>query len=46
MLGREAHPMAYDLCADHANLLKVPKGWALSDRRLRYPAALPHAIAS
>lgn len=46
LLDSEAHPMAYDLCTDHADGLKVPKGWALSDRRVRYPAALSHAIAS
>jgi hypothetical protein len=46
LLDSEAHPMAYDLCTDHADALKVPQGWALSDRRVRYPAALSHAIAS
>lgn len=46
LLGNEAHPMSYDLCSDHADMLTVPKGWELSDRRVRYPAALPHAIAS
>lgn len=45
-LDAEAHPMAYDLCADHADALKVPNGWALADRRVRYPAALSHALAS
>lgn len=45
-LGSEAHPMRYDLCAQHANALRVPEGWALQDRRVRYPAALPDAIAS
>jgi hypothetical protein len=45
-LASEGHPMAYDLCTDHADCLKVPQGWALSDRRVRYPAARPHAIAS
>ncbi len=45
-LGVEAHPMAYDLCAEHADSLKVPKGWAHADRRVRYPAALSHALAS
>lgn len=45
-LGSEAHPMCYDLCAQHAGALRVPEGWALQDRRVRYPAALPDAIAS
>ena len=45
-LNAEAHPMRYDLCADHARALRVPQGWALQDRRVRYPAALSHAIAS
>jgi hypothetical protein len=34
--------MRYDLCAAHADALRVPKGWALQDRRVRYPAALSH----
>lgn len=46
LLDSEAHPMAYDLCAGHADALKVPNGWALADRRVRYPAALSHALAS
>jgi hypothetical protein len=45
-LGVEAHPMRYDLCTEHANGLRVPQGWALQDRRVRYPAALPQSIAS
>jgi Protein of unknown function (DUF3499) len=45
-LHDEAHPMDYDLCAAHAGGLRVPQGWALKDRRVRYPAALPDAIAS
>lgn len=45
-LDAEAHPMAYDLCGDHADGLRVPQGWALQDRRVRYPAALPQSIAS
>lgn len=36
----------YDLCTEHANGLRVPQGWALQDRRVRYPAALPQSIAS
>ena len=27
------HPMDHDLCADHADRLVVPRGWALEDRR-------------
>jgi hypothetical protein len=45
-LHDEHHPMRYDLCAAHADHLRVPNGWALQDRRVRYPAALPHALAS
>ena len=39
-LNDEAHPMRYDLCQDHAGALTVPRGWALQDRRVRYPSAL------
>ena len=46
LLDSEAHPMRYDLCTDHADHLRVPQGWAFQDRRVRYPAALSHAIAS
>jgi hypothetical protein len=45
-LNDEAHPMRYDLCDGHADGLRVPQGWALQDRRVRYPAALPQSIAS
>lgn len=45
-LDAEAHPMSYDLCPDHADGLRVPQGWSLQDRRVRYPAALPQSIAS
>jgi hypothetical protein len=41
-LNPEAHPMRYDLCADHADALKVPRGWVLKDLR----TSVPHAIAS
>ena len=40
LLNDEAHPMRYDLCGDHADALTVPNGWALQDRRVRYPSAL------
>lgn len=46
LLDSEAHPMRYDLCTDHADNLRVPQGWAFQDRRVRYPSALSHAIAS
>jgi hypothetical protein len=26
-------PAGYDLCADHADRLRVPQGWELADRR-------------
>jgi len=45
-LDSEHHPMRYDLCGDHADALRVPQGWALQDRRVRYPAALPTSLAS
>jgi hypothetical protein len=32
-LAGERHPMAYDLCAAHADVLTVPRGWRLVDRR-------------
>ncbi|HJR24138.1 MAG TPA: DUF3499 family protein [Acidimicrobiales bacterium] len=32
-LHREAHPMRYDLCTEHADALRVPMGWALRDER-------------
>lgn len=44
-LADEAHPMAYDLCGDHADGLSVPHGWALQDRRMRL-ASLPQSLAS
>jgi hypothetical protein len=34
-LAPDAHPMGYDLCAEHARTLTVPHGWSLEDRRLR-----------
>jgi hypothetical protein len=46
LLDDDAHPMGYDLCSDHAGALTVPQGWALQDRRVRYPAAIQDAIAS
>ena len=32
-LAEEAHPMVHDLCADHADHLRVPRGWECRDRR-------------
>lgn len=29
-----AHPMQYDLCAEHTDRLSVPNGWELVDRRV------------
>lgn len=44
----DAHdPHAYDLCADHADRLTVPRGWECEDRRsavrplFHVPAATP-----
>jgi len=45
-LTDESHPMQYDLCTSHAEHMRVPQGWSFEDRRIRYPAALPHALAS
>jgi hypothetical protein len=45
-LNSEAHPMRYDLCADHADALRVPRGWALQDRRASRLAAVPDSMAS
>jgi hypothetical protein len=43
-LAGEPQPMAYDLCAAHADALTVPQGWHLVDRR--DPAAFGDALAS
>jgi hypothetical protein len=32
-LQPERTPAGYDLCADHADRLRVPQGWELADRR-------------
>lgn len=34
-LGRERDPSAYDLCEEHAETLRVPRGWELEDHRSR-----------
>lgn len=31
-LAAESHPMAYDLCDQHATAMTVPRGWRLEDR--------------
>lgn len=41
-LDAEPHPMQYDLCLEHAAHMRVPQGWTLQDRRVRFPAALSH----
>jgi hypothetical protein len=40
-LAAEAHPMAYDLCPDHADAMTVPRGWRLEDRRDLRPLVRP-----
>jgi hypothetical protein len=41
-VAAEDHPMRHDLCAAHADGLKVPVGWSLQDRR----GALPFVRAT
>ena len=36
-LDPSAHPMTHDLCQQHAENTRVPRGWELRDRRI--PAA-------
>jgi hypothetical protein len=36
-LDDDHDPHAYDLCADHAERLTVPRGWTCDDRRCREP---------
>lgn len=43
-LAGERHPMAYDLCHAHAQVLTVPRGWQLIDRR--DPSSFGDALAS
>ncbi|UDY35614.1 DUF3499 family protein [Dermatobacter hominis] len=38
-LAAEDHPMVHDLCAQHADGVRVPNGWELRDERRG--AALP-----
>jgi hypothetical protein len=40
-LQDEKHPVQYDLCAEHADLLIVPRGWERLDRRARRPEPAP-----
>ncbi|MBS1839106.1 MAG: DUF3499 family protein [Actinobacteria bacterium] len=35
-LTPEAHPMVHDLCALHADGVRVPMGWELRDQRARF----------
>lgn len=45
-LADEPHPSTYDLCRRHANLLRVPVGWHLRDRRtLVAHAPRPHLLS-
>jgi hypothetical protein len=46
LLAGELHPMAYDLCERHADALRVPRGWALQDRRTVVQLVLRDSIAS
>jgi hypothetical protein len=32
-LAAEPHPMVHDLCAIHADTVRVPRGWDLRDER-------------
>jgi len=32
-LAAEAHPMVHDLCGEHADTLRVPRGWERRDAR-------------
>ena len=41
-LSAERHPHDYDLCARHADRLRVPAGWRLDDRR---PGRVPERLA-
>lgn len=41
-----AHPMQYDLCAEHTERLSVPNGWSLVDRRIGNVVDLHGRIAS
>ena len=41
-----AHPMQYDLCAEHTERLSVPNGWSLVDRRIGSVVDLHGRIAS
>lgn len=39
-LAGESHPMDHDLCEHHADVLSVPRGWQLRDRRTVVPLPL------
>jgi len=36
---------AWDVCDDHADTLRVPRGWTLDDRRSRARPLFPAALA-
>jgi hypothetical protein len=36
----EPDPRLLDLCSDHADRLRPPIGWVISDSRVRLPAAV------
>ena len=40
-LADSAHPMSYDLCADHTQRLVVPNGWTVDDHRVAHLTVLP-----
>ena len=45
-LAVDDHPAHHDLCARHAERLRVPQGWSLQDRRAAIPALFRTALAS
>ena len=44
-LTGEAGPTAWDLCAHHADGLRLPRGWTFEDRRSAAPSELPRPLA-
>ena len=45
-LAPESHPMVHDLCAAHADGLRVPRGWCLDDRRVVASRPFQDSLAS
>ena len=43
-LDPTSHPMTHDLCSEHAENMRVPRGWELRDRRVP-GAGLAHSGA-